>query len=77
MMNFLKSIQVANYILQKPDFIRAKVDKLSQVKRDSYFYKDGYNLRFRYREHCYYEELSETEKEMLNEIDKKYHSLAL
>jgi hypothetical protein len=31
-------------------------------------------LRFRYREHRYYNELSETEKEMLDRIDKKYYS---
>jgi hypothetical protein len=31
-MNLEKSIQVVNYILQKYDFIRAKADKLSQVK---------------------------------------------
>jgi uncharacterized phage-associated protein len=56
------------------DFICAKADKLSQVKWDSYFYKNGYDLRSRYRENCSYDELSEAEKEILDEVDNKYHS---
>ncbi|GHT24644.1 hypothetical protein AGMMS49953_07600 [Endomicrobiia bacterium] len=55
------------------DFIRGNADKLSQVKWDSYFYRDNYDLRSRHRENCSYDELSEAEKEMLDEVDKKYH----
>jgi hypothetical protein len=54
------------------DFICVKADKLSQVKWDSYFYKGSYDLRSSHRENCSYDELSEAEKEILDEVDKKY-----
>jgi uncharacterized phage-associated protein len=58
------------------DFIRGKADELSQIKWDNCFYKDGYNLHsnYKYRENCSYDELSEAEREILDEVDKKYHS---
>ncbi|MDR0820186.1 MAG: SocA family protein [Endomicrobium sp.] len=56
------------------DFIRGKADSLSQIKWDSYFYKHDYELRSRHRENCSYDELSKAEREILDEVDKKYHS---
>jgi uncharacterized phage-associated protein len=56
------------------DLIRKKADVLSQVKWDSCFDKKDYDLCSIVKKNCSYDELSEAEEEILDEIDKKYHS---
>ncbi|MCA6079860.1 MAG: SocA family protein [Endomicrobium sp.] len=56
-------------------FITQEADESSQARWNSCFKKDGDNdLCSIVKENCSYDELSKAEIEILDEVDKKYHS---
>jgi uncharacterized phage-associated protein len=55
-------------------FITQKAGGSSQVRWNGCFKKNGYDLCSIIKENCSYDELSEAEIEILDEVDKKYHS---
>jgi hypothetical protein len=54
------------------DFIRDRND-VNQTQWNIFFFKNGYDLVSRIKKECSYDELSEAETEILDEIDNQFH----
>lgn len=56
------------------DFIRGRISDSRQIEWQNYFYKEGYDLVAKIGNEPSCDELSDIEKDIIDEVDSKYHS---